>query len=67
MVVRRPQSLRNCWTVRGRSRPARICWTRWRAEGSEPGSGTEESLATERANWRVPATRPPPAYPVQSL
>ena len=53
MAVRRPQSLRNCWTVTGCSRPARICWTRWRvwqAPDSEPGSGMEESsAATERA------------------
>jgi hypothetical protein len=50
VAVRRPQSLRNCCTVTGCSKLARICWTRCRAEGSESGSAMEESLATERAN-----------------
>ena len=50
MAVRNPQSLRNCCTVTGSSRPARICRTRCRAEGSESGSAMEESLATQSAN-----------------
>jgi hypothetical protein len=33
VAVRNPQSLRNCCTVTGSSRPARICRTRCRAEG----------------------------------